>query len=167
MVDDAQLAEEVFKIEVAFLSSAKDPAGEGALKALREDLGLKAAESVRTIDAYSVANSGLQKKDAELVAGRLFCDPVVQTFSVGKPLAQGCDWVVEVGFKRGVTDSVGLTALVGIEDVLGKKLPLHAEVRTSKIYCIKGKLSKEEVERACKELLANGLIQNFSIKKLP
>ena len=48
-------------------------------------------------------------------------DPVIQKFSINKPLAEEFDWLIEVGFRPGVTDNVGKTAREAIELIAGRK----------------------------------------------
>lgn len=72
-------------------------------------------------------------------------------------------WAVEVSYKQGVTDAVADTVKKGINDLGIKKV---SYVRTVQKYIIDGNLSKEEIEKICKDLLANPVIQNFSFKRI-
>ncbi len=73
------------------------------------------------------------------------------------------DWVIEVGYKPGVTDSVGRTAKVAIEDLLGRKLQQTEAVYTSTQYLITGKLTRQQIWKIGRELLANEVIENVLV----
>ena len=62
----------------------------------------------------------------------VFIDPVLQRAYAGTPALFDADWVIEVGFKPGVTDNVGRTAREVIEAVSGlrfrgRRRSLHVE----------------------------------------
>jgi phosphoribosylformylglycinamidine synthase len=73
------------------------------------------------------------------------------------------DWIIEVGFRPGVTDNVGRTAREAIELVLGRELKEEEKVYTSKQCLITGNLSLREIEKIATGILANELIQRFTI----
>ncbi|MFA6048537.1 MAG: hypothetical protein WC792_01145 [Candidatus Micrarchaeia archaeon] len=150
-----------------FKPNATDAAGRGVLSSIKDDLGLEVS-SVKVADVYAVHGIPLSASDKEKLAKFLFSDVVVQDYSVDKePFSKkDGDWLLEVGFKKGVTDNVGNTALIGMADVLGRPLPRGAAVRMSRQYCVKGKISQKDAERICFGLLANSVIQDYSAKKL-
>jgi phosphoribosylformylglycinamidine synthase len=98
------------------------------------------------------------------VATGPFFDPVIHEFSIGKPLGQDFDWVIEVGYKPGVTDNVGRTAREAVELLRERKFKSAEGVYTSILYLIKGRLTREQAERIATGLLANTLIQRFEVK---
>ncbi len=155
------------KFYAFFKPGARDAAGSAALFSIKEDLRLP-AKSVRTADAYSVSGIVLSSAERQKLAKFMFSDSVVQDYSIDKPPFSKKDggWLLEVGFKPGVTDNVGLTSLIGMADVLGRRLPQGTAVRTSIQYCVKGPLSKLQAEKICSGLLANPVIQDYSVKKL-
>lgn len=69
---------------------------------------------------------------------------------------------VRVGFKPGVLDAEGNAALDGLKS-LGFKV---VGVATAKVYVIECAESEKRVQEMCKKLLANPIIQDYSIKKL-
>ncbi|MFW6055158.1 MAG: AIR synthase-related protein [Thermodesulfobacteriota bacterium] len=93
----------------------------------------------------------------------LLHDPVLQEASLS-PLARDFDWILEVGFKPGVTDNEGRVA----RETLKNGLRLDAEsgyaVYTSTQYCISGNLVAEDVRSIAADLLANELIQRYHFK---
>src|SRR3989304_10138302 len=105
----------VSRIEVCFKKGTRDALGESIKKRINEDLNIEVT-SVRTIEVYTF-ESTLSKEQLRLLGGNLFADPVIQDHS-DKPLADDFSWLIEVGYKPGVTDNVGATAKKASEDVL-------------------------------------------------
>lgn len=152
----------VHRVEVSVKSDFSDPVGESVRKDIAEDLGLQ-VDSVRTVDVYST-NIKLTQRELEEAARGPFSDPIVQVYSIDEPLtAKDYDWLIEVGFRPGVTDNVGMTAKDAIENLLGRKV--EGAVFTSRKYLIKGNIRKAQVSRIAKDLLANSLIERWEIVK--
>jgi phosphoribosylformylglycinamidine synthase len=149
------------RIEVAFKPEYRDPLGQSVQRSIVEDLGLEVTQ-VRTVEVYTI-DATLTADEVERLRQELFTDPITQVSSAGAPLAGACDWIVEVGFRPGVTDNVGRTARQGIEAVLGRRLRPEEAVYTSRQYLLSGDLSREAVERIAGDLLANALIQRWRI----
>ncbi len=150
----------VSRIEVCFKQGMRDAFGEGIKKKIHEDLHLEVG-SVRTIDVYTF-DPDLSPEKIKLLGEKVFADPVIQNFS-GKPLADIFTWLIEVGFRPGVTDNVGATAKKASEDVL--KILLKG-VYFSKQYLIEGKITEEDAQRIAGGLLANSLIERWVIKNI-
>ena len=149
------------RVEVAVKEGVRDPAGEAAKLEIRDSLGLS-VDSVRVIDVYNI-DAKLSPDELELVREELFTDPIIQESSSDKPLARDFTWLIEVGYQPGVTDNVGKTAAEGIADTIGRPLATGESVYTSRQYAIKGELTGDQVETICRKLLANALIQRWSI----
>ena len=147
------------RIEVAFRPEFVDALGHAVYERIRSGLHLPVRD-VRTIDVYTL-DAQLSSQELELLARELFTDPVVQLHAVDEPLAKGFpwDWLIEVGFKPGVTDTVGETARAAIYDLLGKDVPVYS----SRQYLIQGNLRERDVYHIATDLLANELIERFSI----
>jgi phosphoribosylformylglycinamidine synthase len=73
------------------------------------------------------------------------------------------DWMIEVGFRPGVTDNEGHTATEALQLLLGPLPGREIKVYTSRQYLLSGALSREEVETVAAKLLANELIERFEI----
>jgi len=151
------------RIEVELKEGVRDALGEKVKRRIQNDLRLP-VESVRTISVFTL-DIELSHKELEKTASGPFFDPIVQTYQINEPLARDFDWLVEVGFKPGVTDNVGKTAKEAIQWRLGKKLKDEEKVYTSTQYLFRGNLRRDEVERICTELLGNSLIQRFEVWK--
>src|ERR687887_138532 len=150
------------RLEVTFQPNYRDPLGETVQRSIMEDLGL-GVERVRTIDVYTI-DAGMTPEEVEKVRRELFTDPIIQESAATIRLARDFSWVIEVGFRPGVTDNVGKTAREGIEEVLGRSLAAEESVYTSRQYLLTGRLTREEVERVASDLLANSLIQRWEIR---
>ncbi len=149
------------RIEVCLMRNLPDPAGRRTTARIASDLGL-IVDDVRVADEF-IIDRDLSRNDLELLVDEVFRDPVIQQASVDKPLEIPFDWLIEVGFRPGVTDNVGRTAREAVERTLGIKFLPGEGLYTRKLYFVKGKLSKEHVESIARDLLANDLIQTRTI----
>ncbi|HNY49890.1 MAG TPA: AIR synthase-related protein [Smithella sp.] len=152
----------VSRIEVGFKKGIRDALGEKTKKRIIDNLSLPVTD-VRTVEVYTVAGD-LTKEELKKAAAGPFSDPVIQHFSINKPLAGEFDWLIEVGFRPGVTDNVGKTAREAIELLLkNKKEDRNISVHTSRQYLIQGKITARDAEKIASGLLANDLIERHLI----
>ncbi|MBU4075637.1 MAG: phosphoribosylformylglycinamidine synthase subunit PurL [Euryarchaeota archaeon] len=147
----------VCRIEVGFKTGMRDALGESIKKRIVEDLRI-IVDSVRTIDVYTI-DAALSSGQVKLLGDKVFADPIVQVFS-DMPLASDFSWLVEVGYRPGVTDNVGATAKKASEDVL--KTGIHG-VYFSRQYLISGNITKDDAINITGGLLANSLIERWEI----
>lgn len=136
-----------------------DVRGVALQRALADDLHLT-VDDIRTAALYTIH---APRSAAELEEARqcLFTDAVVQESFWAKRPPMTCDWIVQVGLLPGVTDNVGHTAATALEDIYDQ--PLAGEVYTSSLYLVRGALSRQDVERVVRDMLANPLIQQWRI----
>ena len=106
----------------------------------------------------------LSAEEIQQIATGPFLDPIIQEYSLGRPLAHDFDWAIEVGYKPGVTDNVGRTAREAVELLIHRKFTPEEGVYTSILYLLKGKIDRTQAETIATGLLANTLIQRFAIK---
>lgn len=149
------------RIEIALRDGIRDPRGERITREIRHFLNLP-VEDVRTIDVYTV-DASLTDEELRTAASEPFCDQVIQTWSIDRPAAADFDYLVEVGFRPGVTDNVGRTAREAIQYITGRDFRPGEAVYTSVQYLIKGGLTRQQVERITTELLCNTLIQRYTV----
>ncbi|GFO63456.1 phosphoribosylformylglycinamidine synthase subunit PurS [Geomonas paludis] len=149
------------RIEITLKDEVRDPRGERIKREIAHFLHLEVAD-VRTIDVYTV-DAPLSADELAQVAAGPFSDPVIQNYSIDKPAAAGFDYLVEVGFRPGVTDNVGRTAGEAIGYLLGRPLAAGEGVYTSVQYLISGKLAQSDAEKIATGLLCNTLIQRYQI----
>ncbi len=147
-----------YRIEVGLRFEFPDSAGESIKKNIVEDLHVP-VESVRVVRVYSILTD-LPLRDVERLQQRLFTDPVIEVSTLDKPLARDFSWIIEVGFKPGVTDNVGRTSREAVADIFGDSLR-ECTVFTSKQYVIKGKIDRSQAEAIASGLLANDLIEQW------
>ncbi|MGV8057497.1 MAG: AIR synthase-related protein [Smithellaceae bacterium] len=150
------------RIEVGFKKGIRDALGEKIKRRINDNLSLP-AEQVNTIEVYTI-EGGLTKVELKRAAAGPLSDPVIQNFAVNKPLAHDFDWLIEVGFRPGVTDNAGKTAREAIELLLGDcSGSRKINVYTSRQYLIKGDISRTDAARIAAGLLANDLIERHQI----
>ena len=150
------------RIEVGFKKGIRDALGEKTRKRIIDNFSLP-VEEVRSIEIYTIEGNLSKDELKEAAAGPL-CDPIIQHYSINKPLATEFDWLIEVGFRPGVTDNVGKTAREAIELLLHNKLASRKiSVYTSRQYLINSKITKKDAERIASDLLANDLIERHQV----
>ena len=147
------------RIEIGFKENITDALGRSVARRITEDLRIPVTE-VKTIAVYTI-DADLSHEQLRMLGQELFADPITQVFSYDKPLAMGFSWLVEVGFRPGVTDNVGKTSAEAIRDML--KIEVGG-VYTSRQYLIQGDITLDEVERIASGLLANELIERWEIR---
>ncbi|MFA6908158.1 MAG: phosphoribosylformylglycinamidine synthase, partial [Candidatus Micrarchaeia archaeon] len=150
------------RIETGYLPEFVDPAGDAVLRRIKADFGMSGAKEVRVLDVYTI-DADLLPEELMRIGSGLLCDPINQCFSADRPLFSPPKFslAIAVSFRPGVKDNVGSTAREAIEELLGKKLP--GAVYTSRHYLISGKAGKPDAEKVARGLLANELIQRFSV----
>ncbi|RQD73823.1 phosphoribosylformylglycinamidine synthase subunit PurS [Desulfonatronospira sp. MSAO_Bac3] len=148
------------KLELDLLEHVRDVQGEGIARRINQHLGIS-VDSVRMITCYTI--SGVQKSQKQEILDRhILSDPVLHKPAF-KPLAADFDWIIEVGFKPGVTDNEGRTAARALQQALTEPGP-DIRVYTSRQYLINARLDREQATRIARDLLANELIHRYEIK---
>ncbi len=146
------------RIEVGLRAGVTDTVGRKTASKIKESLGLDVTD-VRLVKVFTV--DGLDGEQLEHLVGTAgLHDPVLQEASL-TPVASDADWVLEVGFRPGVTDNEGRTARETIAIVLGLKKRESVSVFVSNQYHIYGALTEAQVDSIGKDLLANELIQRY------
>jgi len=149
------------RIEVGFKQGIRDVLGEKTKRKIIEHLGINVDE-VKTIEVYTI-DGDLTDNDLGKIASGPFSNPVTQKYVINRGLADDFDWLIEVGFRPGVTDNVGKTAREAVELLLDERVKEGIGVYTSRQYVIRGKLGNEDAGRIASGLLANELIQHYEI----
>jgi len=148
----------VQRIEVTFKEGQVDGLGENVKNKIINFLGID-VDSVSTRKVFTV-DAKLTEEELKKLKKELFCDPVTETTERREVF----DWLIEVGYKPGVTDNVGRTAKnEAIPNVIGRLLSKHENVYTSTQYLLKGRnLIRSDAERIGEKLLANPIIENVT-----
>jgi len=151
------------RVEVGLRPHVEDVVGRKVAKGIRRALGIEVTRA-GLIKAYTLAGLD-QDALAEILDAAALHDPVLHQASL-TPLARDFDWIIEVGFRPGVTDNEGRTARESLAMALG--LPPEdagdLAVYTSTQYLLTGPLDQGDVTRIARDYLANELIQRFEYK---
>ena len=148
-------------IEVALKPDLRD-AEASSLKKRAFDYFKIEVSDARCVNLLTI-ESEFSEDDLEKIRDEIFTNPVTQISSL-TPLSIDFDYLIWVGFRPGVKDNQGSTAVEAIEDLLKVKFFSDHGVYTSKRYCLKGDtLRREQVEKIATELLANEIIQQWKV----
>lgn len=149
------------RLEITLKQELPDAEGEGIRQKAANYYGI-AVDRIRTIHVITI-DAGLTPDQLKVIQEEVFTNPVTQCSSY-EPLEEAFDWNIWVGFRPGVRDNPGATAVEAIEDVLGIRLGPDEAVYTSKRYCVTGKdLTEAHMDRIAGGLLANDIIQQWRI----
>ncbi len=149
------------RIEVSLRPSLPDPAGRRIKARIAADLGI-ALQDLRVADAF-VIDWDLDATQLASIAEEVFRDPVIQDASLDKPLDIPFNWLIEVGFRPGVTDNIGRTAREAVARTLGIDFGSGQVIYTRKLYFLRGGIVRDDADRIARDLLANDLIQTRTI----
>lgn len=150
-----------YRIEIGLKRGIRDARGRSTVAKTRRFLRLP-LESCQTRDVYKV-DLALSPRELRLIR-KTFTDPVTSRSALARLSPPPFDWLVEVGFKPGVTDNVGTTARALAHEMLGRPLDHLESVYTSMQYFFRGRrLSRADVEHIGRDLLANPLIHTIQV----
>lgn len=150
------------RIEISCREGLRDVPGEKLKRRIKSDLGIE-VEDARVVDVYTI-DAALDPQILSILRDDAFVDPVVHRGLLDEATPTDADWIVEVGYKPGVTDNVGRTAKEVVEAMAGRAFENGEAVYNSKMYFLKGKLSEDDVHRIAVDILANVLINRYSLK---
>jgi phosphoribosylformylglycinamidine synthase subunit PurSL len=151
-------SQNVYRIEVAIDERYYDAGGEAAAAHLRA-AGLAGVRGVREVRVYNAAGA-ISRRGADTLARKLLADPVVDRYSIGKPvLREARRKAVEVFRRPGVMDPAQASVKKGARE-LGLEL---AWVRTARRFVIEGAVSAEDLKRAAPRVLANEVIEEITL----
>ena len=150
----------VRRLEIATRPGLADPRGAALIRSASAFLGIS-LRGAKTRDVYRV-EARLEDGEAVRVLHE-FVDPVAQRGSLGRHDDGPFDVAVTIGFKPGVTDPIGKSARVCIEDTLGRRLAEGDAVYTSTMYLLDG-VTVEDARRIATEILANPVVQTIQVE---
>ncbi|MDP2991410.1 MAG: phosphoribosylformylglycinamidine synthase, partial [Kiritimatiellota bacterium] len=101
-----------YRIEIGLKRGVPDARGRGAAARAMSALRLP-VKSIQTRTIYQL-DARLSRDQLEAVR-EAFTDPVIEIAAIGRLRPPPFDWLIEVGFKPGVTDNVGRTARVALQ----------------------------------------------------
>jgi phosphoribosylformylglycinamidine synthase II len=150
----------VARLEIRLKPGLKDAEGDNVRKKAMEYFSIEVQE-IRVVRVLTFDTS-LDRDQLEAARTGIFTNPVTEESSF-LPTTKDFDWIIWVGLRPGVRDTVGSTAGEAIEDLLKIKLKPNEAIYTSKIYSIKGQLTGNQVQTIAREILANDIIQQWQI----
>ncbi len=154
----------LFHVEVAFRPGLVNPACQALLSELRA-FGLAGLRSIDAVDLF-LLEGALAAPDVDRIARALFADPLLQTWTVGRPVrpeaesasASGGDVRALTIFRKpGVMDPVEASALRAIAE-LGLRVD---RLRTGRKLFLAGSLDDAALRRAAVKLLANEAVDEI------
>jgi phosphoribosylformylglycinamidine synthase len=149
------------RLEITLKTDLFDAEGDGIRQKAEDYFGI-VLQQVRVVQILTI-DAELTSEQCRMIQRDVFTNPVTQISSYD-PLAVDFDWVIWVGYRPGVKDNPGSTAIEAIEDVLGIRLGPDESVYTSKRYCLRCQgLDGEKIDQIAGELLANDLIQQWKV----
>ncbi len=149
------------RLEIMLRPGLFDPAGESVRRQAREYFGLELSR-VQVVRVLTF-QADLTPAELEALRTEVFTNPVTEISSF-QPLARHFDWAVWVGLRPGVRDNPGATGLEAVQAFLGRPLAPDAALYTSTLYLFEGEgLSRSDIDRIARELLANDIIQEFRL----
>lgn len=149
------------RIEITLKPELPDADGNALRRKVRDYLDIE-IDAIRTVHIVTI-DADLEPTQLERVKDEIFTNPVTQQSSL-KPLPLEFDWTVWVGFRPGVRDNAGATAVEAVDDLLGIQFPKDRSIYTSRRYCLTGKsLTEADIRKFAEELLANDIIQQWQI----
>ncbi|MEW5910299.1 MAG: phosphoribosylformylglycinamidine synthase subunit PurS, partial [Thermodesulfobacteriota bacterium] len=149
------------RLEITLKPALFDPEGAMIRKKAKSYFGLD-LESVRVIHILTI-DAGLSPHQLKRIQDDIFTNPVTQISSY-EPLDLPFDRMIWVGYRPGVRDNPGSTAMEAIEDILQRRVETEEAVYTSRRYCMTGQnLKREDAVRIAEALLANDIIQQWKV----
>lgn len=149
------------RLEITLKPNLFDAEGEGIRHKAKDYFDIDLVD-IRTVHIVTI-DADLSPSQLEAIQNDIFTNPVTQISSFS-PLAIDFDWIIWVGYRPGVKDNAGSTAVEAIEDLLANTLGPDDAAYTSKRYCLKGSgLTTTDVDKIAGELLANDIIQQWKI----
>ncbi|MDL1962843.1 MAG: phosphoribosylformylglycinamidine synthase subunit PurS [Deltaproteobacteria bacterium] len=149
------------RLEITLKSDLFDAEGKGIQQKAMHYFGIDLSQ-VRTIHVITI-DADLSDDQLKKIQTEVFTNPVTQISSF-KPLPVEFDRTIWVGYRPGVKDNPGSTAVEAMEDILRIKFGPNEAAYTSKRFCLKGKkLTAEDMDKIAGELLANNIIQQWKI----
>ncbi|MDR1474641.1 MAG: phosphoribosylformylglycinamidine synthase subunit PurS [Endomicrobium sp.] len=151
----------MFEIEIFTKEGFKDSRGEHVLSKISE-VEIKGITKVDYASVY-IIDGDINKTEAKTIASELLSDKITEKFEISSnsDSKKSKSSVIEVLYKKGVTDTVSESVIKAIKD-LG--ITKEVRVKTGHKYYLHGNISKTVLDKIAVKLLANTLVQEYKIK---
>ncbi|MDR1942418.1 MAG: phosphoribosylformylglycinamidine synthase subunit PurS [Endomicrobium sp.] len=162
----------MYEIEISSKKDFKDVRGLNIFSEISE-LGIKGVEKVTYSQVYKIAGD-INSLEAKTIAAELLSDKITEKTSVKTAEPSECCSLpnsfaglqnqslslIEVFYKKGVTDTVAESVIKAVKDLgINKDIKASAGHR----YYVYGKISQSALKNIAEKLLANTLIQEYKI----
>ena len=153
-----------WRIEVSNRTGIFETIGEG-IKRDVEDLGINGVEEVKFTQVYNLEGD-ISEKKIKNICESLLTDSVIQKYKYGSSSNERLNGIhiIEVAYNPGVMDPVEESTKKAIKD-LG--IEGVSRVKTAKEFLIKGKISRQDLEKIAEKLLCNKVIQHVVKEEMP
>ena len=153
-----------WRIEVSNRTGIFETIGEG-IKRDVEDLGINGVEEIKFTQVYNLEGD-ISEKKIKNICESLLTDSVIQKYKYGSSSNERLNGIhiIEVAYNPGVMDPVEESTKKAIKD-LG--IEGVSRVKTAKEFLIKGKISRQDLEKIAEKLLCNKVIQHVVKKEMP
>jgi phosphoribosylformylglycinamidine synthase len=148
----------MFEIEIFTKKGFKDSRGEHVLSDIC-GIGVKDVTKVEYAPLY-IIDGDINQNEVVTIASSLLSDKITEKFEISSN-SDSKNSVIEVLYKKGVTDTVSESVIKAIKD-LG--IIKEIKVKTGHKYYLHGNISKTVLDKIAIELLANILVQEYKIK---
>lgn len=154
----------MYEIEILSKSGFKNVRGEHIHSQVVQ-LGFKNVKKISYSPLYRI-EGGINALEAKTIAAELLSDkitemPKVRFVKSGKEEKNADASVIEVWFKKGVTDTVAESVVKAVKDLGIMK---EISVKTGHKYYLYGGISGAQLDKIAVKLLANTLIQEYKTK---
>lgn len=159
----------LYRLEIGYKALTGDAPGRKVAERIRDFLHINIADC-RIVKVFTISGITLQQANI-LLSGAILHDPVLQRASLGvlpclEPLPA---WFCEIGYRPGVTDNEARTArdtAAIVLDIPRSDLSVYTSHQYRLIETSNHKLNLQAIERICRDLLCNELIERYRIKDL-
>ncbi len=148
------------RLEIRLKKELPDAEGNNIKKKAIDYFGL-AVKDIRVIKILTL-DAELSETQLKDIKAEIFTNPVIEESSFS-PIAEDFDWLIWIGFRPGVRDTVGSTAVEAIEDFLKIRFKKDEAVYTSKLYEVRGDISEADATKIASEILSNDIIQQYRV----
>jgi phosphoribosylformylglycinamidine synthase len=152
----------MFEIDIFTKKGFKDSRGEHVLSDIL-GIGIKCVKKVDYSPFY-IIDGDINESEAKTVASELLSDKITEGFKVVSGMQEKKSKnpiIIEVLYKKGVTDTVSESVVKAIKD-LG--ITKDVKVKTGYKYYLHGNTSQDVLDKIVVKLLANTLVQEYKIK---
>jgi phosphoribosylformylglycinamidine synthase len=159
----------MFAIEIFTKNSFKDSRGLRILADINL-IGIKNVKKVNYCSLY-IIEGNLLLSEAKMITSCLLSDNITESYTISKCNTEDSQFnevsvskaMIEVLYKKGVTDTVSDSVIKAVKDLgINKEI----EVKTGSRYYLSGEFLRAILDNIACNLLANTLVQEYKIKSI-